>query len=90
MLQTHIHVDVLDVHIHIANSALIVLALGLEVLDHRLKLVDFFKVTLDAARILSNLLAQKLVEVADVTAHGAQVVDNPLEHALQTLRGILQ
>jgi len=57
VLQTHIHVDVLDVHIHIANSALIVLALGLEVLDHRLKLVNFFKVTLDAARILSNLLA---------------------------------
>ena len=51
VLQTHIHVDVLNVHIHIANSALIVLALGLEVLDHRLKLVDFFKVTLDAARI---------------------------------------
>ena len=53
VLQTHIHVEILHVDVHVTHPALIVLTLRFEVFYHGSKPGDLVSILLDADRITS-------------------------------------
>ena len=52
LLQAHIHIEVLDVYVHLTYSVLILIALNLELFDHFAKLSDILSILLNACGIL--------------------------------------
>ena len=51
MLQANIHVEVLNVDVHLAHAVLVVLTLGVEVFDHALNLGDVVRILRNSLRI---------------------------------------
>jgi hypothetical protein len=51
VLQANVHVEVLDTDVHFADSALVVLTLGLEILDHSLQLRNVIGIFGDSSSV---------------------------------------
>ena len=54
MLEANVHIEVLNIHIHVPNSILIVLAFCLKILDHGSQPCNLICVFLNTGRIPSH------------------------------------
>jgi len=85
VLERNIHVEVLDVDIHLTDTLLINLTLLIHFRHHLFQIGDVFRVFCNACRVFVNLGQLGL----DLVVKVSKIVNDPREDALEVLCRVL-